>query len=550
MKKEGNSAEKLENSKNTLTKTVKDLKSQIAKLGFSPEEYEELEQQVSTYEGSVATLIERVNTLQAQLGNRLRFDYTDPVRGFDRSKVKGLLAKLIEVRDSKHATALEVVAGGKLFQVVVDEAITGKALLDRGKLQKRVTIIPLDKIQPRHVGANATRRAEEIASSMKATANPAIELVGFDEEIRSAVEYVFGSSIVVDGVKAANQICDATKTRTVTLEGDVYDPSGTISGGSANQLGTTLSRLSELAAAMKTLDVQKAELDIKSNKYIAMKAASQAFDKLNAKLEVAQAELDAAEKHLSQTNFGMLVEKRDTITAAINAAEQEIVIMTKEKDDKWKLHEDLKGQEAELTKQRETRLLDIENAVKLAKTQSTKASTMAREAMSRSQTLTLELESLQNEVTVAKEAVLVAERSLRAASIEESESQMQVGDISVTYEETRQELEELEQKMAECSAGVLDLKRAKADLMKAEDVAKLESKKLSINVLRIRKERATAEKVVATMLKNYGWIEGEMNAFGVRGGDYDFEATDPHEISQQLKALKAEQDTLVRFKLI
>ena len=533
-----------------MTKRVSELKSQIAKLDFSPEVYEELEQNVSTYEGSVAALIERVDTLQAQLGNRLRFDYTDPVRGFDRSKVKGLLAKLIEVRDSKHATALEVVAGGKLFQVVVDEAITGKALLDRGKLQKRVTIIPLDKIQPRHVGANSTKRADEIASSMKATANPAIELVGFDEEIRSAVEYVFGSSIVVDGVKAANQICDATKTRTVTLEGDVYDPSGTISGGSANQLGTTLSRLSELSDAMKTLQVQKRELDVISKKYVAMKSASQSFDKLNASLEVAQAELDAAEKHLSQTNFGMLVEKRDTITAAIEAAEQEIVIMTKEKDDKWKLHEDLKGQEAELTKQRETRLVDIENAVKIAKTESTKASSLAREAMSRSQTLTLELEILLNEVTVAKEAVLMAERSLRAASIDESESQMQVGDVSVTYEETRQELEELEQKMAECSAGVSDLKRAKGDLMKAKDTAKLESKKLSINVLRIRKERATAEKVVATMLKNYSWIEGEMKAFGVRGGDYDFEATDPNEISQQLKMLKTEQDTLVRFKLI
>jgi structural maintenance of chromosome 2 len=78
---------------------------------------------------------------------------------------------------------------------------------------------------------------------MQATAQPVIELVGFDEEVRSAVEYVFGSTIVVDGMKAANQICDATKTRTVTLEGDVCDPSGTISGGSKNQLGTTLTKL-------------------------------------------------------------------------------------------------------------------------------------------------------------------------------------------------------------------------------------------------------------------------------------------------------------------
>ena len=505
---------------------------------------------MSTLESSVTTLTERVETLQVQLGNRLRFEYTDPVRGFDRNKVKGLLAKLIEVRDSKHATALEVVAGGKLFQVVVDEAITGKALLERGKLQKRVTIIPLDKIQPRHVGANATQRAEEIASSLKATANPAIELVGFDEEVRSAVEYVFGSSIVVDGMKAANLICDATKTRTVTLEGDVYDPSGTISGGSTSQLGTTLSRLSELAEAMKTLQAKKPDLDALMKQHTAMKITSQSYDKMNAKLEVAQAELGAAEKHLSQTNFGMLVEKRDSITFSIEAAEQEVVIMSKEKDEKWKLHEDLKGQAAELTKQRETRLVDIENAVKLSKTESTKANALAREAMSRFQTLTLELESLHNEVTVAKEAVLMAERALRTASIDESESQMKVGDISVTYEETRHELEELEQQMAECNAGVLDLKRAKADLVKAAEAAKLESKKLSVHVLRVRKERANAEKVVATMLKNYGWIEGEMNAFGVRGGDYDFEATDPNEVSQRLKLLKSEQDALVSSHLV
>jgi structural maintenance of chromosome 2 len=504
-----------------------------------------IEQQLSILQSSVKELNERVNTLQVQLGNRLRFEYTDPVRGFDRNKVKGLLAKLIEVRQTKHATALEVVAGGKLFQVVVDEAITGKAILDRGKLQKRVTIIPLDKIQPRQVGANAAKRAEEIASSLKTTANPAIELVGFDEEVRSAVEYVFGSSIVVDGMKAANQICDATKTRTVTLEGDVYDPSGTISGGSSSQLGTTLSKLTELSDTMKKLQIQKPELDNVLKKIDTLKAASVSYDKLNAKLEVTQVELDAAEKHLSQTNFGMLVEKRDSCLAAIEAAEQDVIFMSKEKDDKWKLHQDLKGQEAELTKQREERLVDIEKAVKAAKETATKASALARQAMSRSQTLTLELESLQNEVRVAKDAVLVAEQTLHLATIDESESQMHVGDISASYEETRQELDELEQKMTEYNAGVSDLKRAKANLLKAAEAAKIESKKLSVNVLRIKKERASAEKIVASMLKNYGWIEGEMNAFGVRGGDYDFEATDPNEVTSQLKTLKNEQDALV-----
>jgi structural maintenance of chromosome 2 len=545
LKKEGSSAEKLESKKNAFTAKVSDIQSQIAKLDFSSDEYEGLEQQLVGLQGAVTELSGRVDTLQAQLSGRLGFDYTDPVRGFDRSKVKGLVAKLIEVRDSNHATALEVVAGGKLFQVVVDEAITGKALLDRGKLQKRVTIIPLDKIQPRHVGANACQRAEQIAVACKTFATPAIELVGFDEEVRSAVEYVFGSSIVVDGMKAANEICDATKTRTVTLEGDIYDPSGTISGGSTSQLGTTLLRLSELSKTIKELQTKNIELDQVSNKIKTLKVASTSFDKLNAELEVAQAELDAAEKHLSQTNFGMLIEKRDSFLAAHTAAEQEVVMMSKEKDDKWKLSEDLQEQEAELTKQREGRLSEIENAVKEAKVYASKVSTLARGTQSVSQTLALELESLQNEVTVAKDAVLIAERAVSTATMDESESQMQVGEISSSYEEIRQELDTLEQKIAECSAGVSDLKRAMADLVKSAETARLESKKVSINVMRIRKDRAAAEKVVAVMLKTHAWVESEMKSFGLRGGDYDFDAVAPNEVAQHLKNLKNEQNELV-----
>ena len=47
----------------------------------------------------------------------LNFRYQDPERGFDRGKVKRMVAQLVRVNDDSIATALEVVAGGKLFQV-------------------------------------------------------------------------------------------------------------------------------------------------------------------------------------------------------------------------------------------------------------------------------------------------------------------------------------------------------------------------------------------------------------------------------------------------
>jgi structural maintenance of chromosome 2 len=50
------------------------------------------------------------------------FRFADPEPGFDRSRVAGVVARLVSVRDPSTATALEVAAGGKLYQVGVRSA--------------------------------------------------------------------------------------------------------------------------------------------------------------------------------------------------------------------------------------------------------------------------------------------------------------------------------------------------------------------------------------------------------------------------------------------
>lgn len=76
------------------------------------------------------------------------FSYSDPEPNFDRSKVKGLVATLVHLDEAnfKSSTALEICAGGKLYNVVVQDERIGSQLLEKGKLKKRVTIIPLNKI--------------------------------------------------------------------------------------------------------------------------------------------------------------------------------------------------------------------------------------------------------------------------------------------------------------------------------------------------------------------------------------------------------------------
>lgn len=524
---------------------VEKLQSQLEKLEFSLDEFNSLEQRKTELVSLVSELSDRVDTLSAKLEGRLSFEYSDPVRGFDRSKVKGLMAKLIQVKDKNHATAIEITAGGKLYQVVVDEAITGKALLSRGKLARRVTIIPLDKIRSKTVSNSANKKAREVAESLNTSSSPAIELVGFDEEIRLAVEYVFGNTLVVDGMKAANLICDATKTRTVTLEGDVYDPSGTISGGSSNKIGTTLSGLADLTEASSLLKEKQDVLKEVKMQLDSMSAASGKFDKLSSKLELAKASLENVEKHLSQTSYGMLVENRDTMSADLDDAEAECVAMNAEQAEKWALYEELQAKETELTQARENRLVEIEQALKDAKLDATKKNSIARDADSLTQTVALEIESLEREVEVAQKTEKEAETALGNAISEEAKIQIQVGEVRSAYEESKAALDALESRLNLCSAKLVELKHSKSDLSKKAEDAKLRAKKLSVEVERICKERSGAKKLVDSMLKKHVWIESEQSAFGVPGGDYDFEGTDAKQVESQLESLNEEQDSLV-----
>ncbi len=63
------------------------------------------------------TILPPLRYVPPQLPASMDFQYRDPEKGFDRERVKGVVAKLVRVQDPAAATALEVVAGGRLYQV-------------------------------------------------------------------------------------------------------------------------------------------------------------------------------------------------------------------------------------------------------------------------------------------------------------------------------------------------------------------------------------------------------------------------------------------------
>ena len=161
----------------------------------------------------------------------VKFGYTDPEPNFNRNHVRGLVCKLIKIRNEEQFTAIETAAGAKLYNVVVDNEVTSKKLLQKGNLRVRTTFIPMNKIRGGKVDQNTVKFAQKLIG--RENVDLALNLLDYDDQFQTVMEYVFGHVFVCRTLTEARQVAfhEKIKCKCVTLEGDIVDPAGVLSGG-------------------------------------------------------------------------------------------------------------------------------------------------------------------------------------------------------------------------------------------------------------------------------------------------------------------------------
>lgn len=278
---------------------AKQLESQLAKQGYEPGKEEQMYEEQSNLEKGIQDLRERADEFKRKVAN-LDFTYSDPHPNFDRSKVKGLVAQLFTLnKDQTQAgTALEICAGGRFYNVVVDTAETGTQLLQNGKLKKRVTIIPLNKISSFRSSVEKIGAAKKLAPGK---VELALSLIGYDDEVSAAMEYVFGTTLVCEDANAAKKVTfdPLVRMKSVTLEGDVYDPSGTLSGGSSpNSSGVLiiLQKLNDVTKELRSKERQlsnlRATLEKEKKKLDALRATKRELDLKTHEIELTEKQIN------------------------------------------------------------------------------------------------------------------------------------------------------------------------------------------------------------------------------------------------------------------
>ncbi|GCB80332.1 hypothetical protein scyTo_0016166 [Scyliorhinus torazame] len=342
------------------------LESEMQKLNYEDGKEEKLLDQRRELSRTVNKLRESYEALLAKFPS-LNFEYKDPEKNWDSNRVKGLVVTLLSVKDIATATALEVVAGGRLYNVVVDTEMTGKKLLEKGELKRRCTIIPLNKISAKCINENIVKTAKNLVGADNV--HMALSLVGYENEVKKAMEYVFGSVFVCDCLDNAKKVTFDPRimTKTVTLGGDTFDPQGTLSGGARMQSVSVLVKLQELKDVQDELKSKQANLQKVNKELESLKNIVEKYRELKLQCELKSQEeelllemdallLELEELKREQTGYKQQIE---AVEEAIRSYKEQIENMAEEvannkdavkkaQDDLAKQKEDIKSQNKDI----------------------------------------------------------------------------------------------------------------------------------------------------------------------------------------------------------
>nr|XP_006630128.1 PREDICTED: structural maintenance of chromosomes protein 2 [Lepisosteus oculatus] len=526
-------------------KNKEKLEAELKKLNYEDGKEEKVIEKKRQLSREVNQLRETYESLMAKFPN-LRFEYTNPEKNWDSNRVKGLVANLITVRHPSNATALEVVAGGRLYNVVVDTEVTGKKLLEKGELRRRYTIIPLNKISAKCLNDGVVKMAKSLVGNDNV--HTALSLVGYESELQKAMEYVFGTTLVCDCLDNAKKVTfdKRVMTKTVTLGGDVFDPQGTLSGGARAQMASVLSNLQELKDVQDGLVAKEAELQAVEKELSSLKGTAEKYRQLRQQLDMKCEELEILQTKLQQSSHHKQQEELEALRKIIEESE-ETLRKTKEihknAEEKYKVLENkMKNAEAE----REKELKEAQQKLNVAKNKADAFSKKLKEKQQEADALVLELEELKREQAGYQQQIEAVDEAIKA--IQEQVDSM-ASDVASNKQAVKKAQEDVAKQKEIISVQDKEIK-GKSDVVsklgEENNDAQLKLKELEHSISKHKTDSAEAAERVARMLAENEWISAEKHFFGQPNTTYDFKANNPKEAGQRLKKLQDTKDKLER----
>lgn len=460
--------------------------------------------------------------------------------------IYGPVSQLITVKD-KYSAAIETALGAAVQNIVVDNETDAKRAMGFLKEHRagRATFLPITAIKGRVL-------SEQGLDDQYGFVSIASELVSYDNKYSEIIRWLLGRTAVAEDIDSAIAIAKkySYRFRIVTLDGQVINAGGSMTGGSRVQNAGILSRGNEierlkgsLASMQKELDGMLSDYKLLSEDASAAKAELEGAegDLLRAKEENIrrEGELKLASDKLSSVSSGVkeLLEEKETlekriesVSSGAEAARSQIDELKETLENKEKELESITGDSKTLQKNREEvaskaaeirlRIVSLQKDVEANTDEITRLKNRKTGHLDRLSELDgeiREIEEKNDELRALTERLSADEKALKA---NHGDAQNQINELISQRDELEKQANDL--RLHE---------RAKSEERErlSGDIARLEERKIAM--------RNEYDNLTSKLYDEYQLTRREAAALEIEIDDYSFAAKRLAELKSQIRAL-------------
>lgn len=266
----------------------------------------------------------------------------------------GVVAELIGVEE-RFERAIDIALGSNAQNLVTETEESAKNIIEYLKINKlgRITCLPLNVIKGKIININLSDREKFKVHGLGS------EIISFDEKYKEVFEYLLGRTIIIEnidyGIKLANKYKHSH--RIVTLQGEVLNPGGSMTGGSYSS--------NSISIINRKNRIEELEKDISGLNLVQKELVNENMSYLN-KLNILKEQISTLEEHIKNKEYEIInsinnKEKQSSeilrLEKSIEKYENEIINLNLEtsnyKTKKDSLIEDISKLESESTSLKE-----------------------------------------------------------------------------------------------------------------------------------------------------------------------------------------------------
>ena len=548
-----------------LTETLKDHEGKIAEVRQEMADYRtkihDNETKINEYQQELAKSQEKLRigqTAYHRESSRLeslkniteRYDgYGNSIRKVmsNKERVPGLLgvvADIIKV-EKEYEIAVETALGGSIQNIVTDNEETAKKMIQYLKENKfgRATFLPLTSMH-----GNGGIRNEE-ALREPGVIGVASTLVTVESKFQGLAENLLGRTIVVDHIDHGIAIARKYRQslRLVTLDGDLINPGGSMTGGAFKNSSNLLSRRREIEEFEGTVSLLKKEMDEMEHAVSVLKEKRAACYNANDELQQL-----LSRASISENTLRMNIEQVQSRIKEL--AEQHNAYKKEQSDLTSKLKEIMDNEDSIQMELEVSEVLEKELNEKIEQIQNQLEEERANESvqLKHSEEVHLAYASLEQQNLFILENLSRIREEIEKFEEELKELDLQKGNASGEISEKEKEIQELKQTITDSSELFVEIQeeiktqtakreelnqKHKAFLGKREELSKHMSD-LDKECFRLNSQKESYEEASDKQI-NYMWDEYELT-YGRALELRDTNLTDLAYMKRQIQALKNE----------